>query len=124
MQISIAVKIMDFDENQSNKIPDGIRNIILPQRYAEDILAYRYALIFRWCITINDNEAKLFARNDSMRKNKIGALQMSTDFLKLKMPLQGASYVFNLLTFDDIRELPFTVKLVRAKFNKCGAFQQ
>jgi hypothetical protein len=41
IQMSTAVQIIDFDENLSNNIPNGIRNSIFPQRYAEDILAYR-----------------------------------------------------------------------------------
>jgi hypothetical protein len=44
---------------------------------------------------VNANEEKLFTLSDSIRKNKMGTLQIRMDFLKLKMSLQGTSAILS-----------------------------
>ena len=51
--------------------------------------------MLKWCIIINANEEKLFTLSDSIRKNRIGTLQISMDLLKLKVSLQGASDILS-----------------------------
>lgn len=44
---------------------------------------------------VNANEEKLFTLSDSIRKNKMGTLQISIDLLKLKASLQGTSAILS-----------------------------